>query len=152
MARGDNGPNISKMFQDIFEERPELLERSSNTEVYELFQKRHPDVPFEKRVTQICANKKSAMKAAKGIPSKRKRKRKGTARSAASAARATTAPKAAAVKEVPQLNLLESLEGSLEEVIREAEGIDSRNLGSAVKYLRRARNLVSYRIQEVEGI
>jgi hypothetical protein len=136
------------MFEDIFNAHPDLLAGSDNQPVYDLFKQNNPGVPITKQVKQVCANKKSSMKKKQGIGGTRKgRKGKGRGKGRAAAAAAVAQANNAAVS----VSTLESLEDSLENCLKRAEEADARGLSHAIKYLKRARNLVSYRIHQVES-
>lgn len=151
MARDDKGPNISELFRGIFEAHPELLGESNNNKVYELFEELHPELELDKNKKQICANKKTELRKKHGIIGKKTKGRRGKPKTVR-APRSTPAIHADVPLTGPSMDVLESIEGTLENALRQAEETDPKGLNHAIKYLRRARNLVSLRIHEVDGV
>lgn len=140
MARSrKGGPSTSKIFKAYFDEHPDWLAGSDNSPIYDAFTTDYPNIELSKAVKAICANVKSTMRKANGtVPnSPNPRGRKAGVRKA--------------VKAAPSVKgVLETLEESIDNNLVAAKMADKSGLEEVIKYLRRARNLVSLKLDEMD--
>jgi len=132
--RGDKESN-SSFFRMIFLENPKLLKTRSNAEVLKRWLDAHPgqkSVP--KKVKESLANVKSKLR-------KNLRKRKGRAVVAET-------PEAEVIEQAGAtiVSDLEPLEIQIDECLTLAKNIDRQRLQDIIHLLRRARNLVVWKI------
>ena len=164
MPRSRNGVSVSRIFRDYLRENPELLSQASNIEIYERFQQDHPEIELTKAVQGVCANIKSIerknMKVNGGVlpetpPRPRGRpstKATGTPSATSTAPTATVAtPTKAAPAMTASVASLNDLEEQIDAVLNVARGFDKSGLEDVIRHLRRARNLVSLKLDGMSG-
>lgn len=121
-------PSVSSFFRQIYEERPDLLEATSNEEVYQLY-----TALTKKKVTdrdkQIHANLKSVERKKRKLGTKRGRKAE---KAQQHAVRAAVGGRGAGA--------MDRLEESIDDCMAAAKGLDRDGLTSVIDHLRRARN------------
>ena len=131
-----NGVSKSKIFRQYFADHPEWLSGSDNSPVLELFGSEHPEIGIDDSVKGVLANVKSVMRKAGGIKTSGGR-------------RGRKAAVAKTVKAAPSSNsVLEGLEESIDTCMMTAKQVGVSGLDDVIKYLRRARNLVSLKLDQ----
>jgi hypothetical protein len=135
---------VAPYFRPIFEQNPKLLRTRSNKEVLERWLADHPghkSVP--NNVKTGLANLKSVMR-------KKMRKRRGRKAQADVATGTTAAVAKSGVAPMLSRNRadakLEQLEMQIDECLMSAKVLDPQNLDDVIKHLRRARNLVVWKL------
>jgi hypothetical protein len=126
---------VSGYFKRIFRERPELLKKRSNDEVFRQWLKDHPgenEVPL--KVKQGLSNVKSQL-----------RKKPGRGRAKKVVAEAPAGNGVRTVRTAPR-GALEKLEEQIDECLSLAKGLDRDEFASIITHLRRARNEVVWKI------
>ena len=143
MARNKSGSvSLSTIFTQYFKDHPEWLEPGAgNTAIYEQFEADHPNIGITKSVKNVCANIKSKLRNAAGIKGRLKGGRKAKVQSVTKVVNASKSAK----------GTLEMLEESIDTCLITAKATKDANLDDVIKYLRRARNFVSIRLDEIDG-
>ena len=134
MARHKSGKSQSSIFREYFQRHPELLDSPSNEKIYEMFAKDHPDMPLTEAIKGVCANVKSS----------EKKKRK--TRTAGGGGTWTAAGVNRATAVAATMSPLEALEESIDACLSMAKQ-DRDGLADVIRHLRRARNLVSFKLE-----
>lgn len=128
--RRSKAGSVSSQFRKYFEEHPDWLGAGSNDDVIEQWNKDHPNKSADRKIRGVLANLKSNMRKEQREGGKatgqRGRPRKDSAR--------------------PPVSALESLELSIDRALTEARNQQSSALDDVVDHLRRARNLVVWKI------
>lgn len=165
MPRSASGTSLSHIFREYFRLNPKLALQGSNTELYDMFKRDHPEIELTKNVQGVCANIKSLERkrlrdAGEAVPPRSKAGRKPGNRAVVAADAPAPAPPSAPIPAsaparpaaAPSVLSpgLESLEERIDDLLHEAREMDRHHLGDAIRYLRRARNLVSMRIDDLE--
>lgn len=128
------GETVSGYFRRIFDEKPSLLEQSSNKELLDRWLKDHPgnkEVP--KNIKGNLANIKSVLR------SQGRKQTKRAYRNAQEAGEAPNPVRRAGTR-------LEILEEHIDEALTVARNMDRELLKSVIEHLRRARNEVVWKM------
>lgn len=155
MPRAKTGASKSAIFRDFFERHPHLLDDDTNDEIFRLFKEENPNIDLDKSWQGVCANVKSNERKKHGKMKRkpRKRGRKPAAKVGSTNGRRTrgkASPAAAEKAPVDVTRILESLEENIDTWLSTVRDADPKGSDAVVKYLRRARNLVSHRLDEME--
>ncbi|VTS01885.1 hypothetical protein [Tuwongella immobilis] len=155
MPRSRDGVSVSRIFRDYFRENPEFLTQASNVEIYDRFKQEHPEIELTKAVQGVCANIKSIerkkLKDNGGVlpdapPRPRGRPAKTTAAPTTSTAVTPAAPKVSVAASASPKDALTALEEQIDDVLNIARNLDKTGLEDVIRHLRRARNLVSLKL------
>ena len=120
------GETISGYFRQIIKEKPQLLKKGSNTELYRRWLADHPDAEsVPENVKQSLSNLKSVM---------RSKKRKKTPMSQETALSSRATPKIT----IPHAQL-EQMESRIDDCLALANSISSECLESVTNFMRKAR-------------
>ncbi len=129
MAKKRKKPSVSSFFRQIYRERPELLESTSNEEVYNLFS--------EMTKRKITDRDKAILSNLKSL--ERKKTKLGTKGRRKPAKSQNHAVKAAVGRGASHLDRLEE---SIDDCMAAAKGLDREGLFTVIDHLRKARNEV----------
>jgi hypothetical protein len=129
------GENVSAYFRQIFKENPNLLNISSNDDVYRRWLDDHPgeeEVPT--RVKQILSFVKSTLR--------KKRRKMRVHLEATSPITETVSPTVESMSSAASTVTqdLQCLEESIDECLMKAKNLDREGLASVIGHLRSARN------------
>lgn len=138
MAKKAEAESLFSYFKRIFRENPKWLRKKANDEVLQRYADDHPGEEVNQRIRQNMANVKSQMRKKQGIGRRgKKRKENGEAPEVVKPTSAQASGK-----------ILERLEVEIDECLSRVRQLGDEQLGDVVKLLRRARNIVVYKMGE----
>lgn len=128
---------VTAYFRRIFDENPKLLNSRSNDELFKRWLADHPGE------TEVPKNVKGNLSNVKSVLRSQGRKRKAT-----KAAKADAADSGAqkVSRPVPAKSKLEALEEQIDDCLTSARALDREGLEDVILHLRRARNLVVWKM------
>ena len=134
--RRSGGESVAGYFRKIFKENPALLNERSNEALLQRWQQDHPGQEITTSVKTGLANLKSVLRS------------KGRKRGRKAAAEAQDGRQVAASPARGRSGGLAALEEAIDDCLSLAKAIDKDGLAQVIDSLRRARNLVVWRIGE----
>jgi hypothetical protein len=136
-AVGADGETTSGYFRRIFKENPKLLNKGTNSELFEQWLKDHPGQQ------EVPDNVKAILHNVKSVLRKKRRQRRAEKAQATPVASVpiAIAPAAPALSRRGGRSL-EQLEAQIDDCLASARGMDREGLAPVIELLRQARNEV----------
>jgi hypothetical protein len=145
-SRGDS---VGGYFRQLFNDNPHFLQERSNDEVMRRWAADHPkDKEPVGRIRNILANVKSTMRKELREAGSLKAPKQRQARPAAAMSGGEWGVEKTSVSTATASDGLELLEEAIDDCLTLAKNLDREHLANVIGFLRRARNLVVWKLGE----